>query len=142
MISKHRYSLICIKPWKWWTPANHETIISLASFIIKGTWSQNLISFLCHNLNDYTEKEPFTRFCGVLISVHEVKKLRSFDTDVSDMYKTFHPRFSLRVFANCMEKEPFIQFYGRLNFFSWTYGIVKFWMIKWCHTREWICIIC
>ena len=31
--------------------------------------------FLCYNFNDFMEKEPCTKFCGVVISSHEVIKL-------------------------------------------------------------------
>ena len=43
-----------------------------------------------------------------------------------------HPWFSLHVFINFMEKELFTPFYGRFDQFSWTYEVVKFWMIKLC----------
>ena len=33
----------------------------------------------------FTEKEPCTKFCGVLISFHEVMKLLSFKFDASDV---------------------------------------------------------
>ena len=38
---------------------------------------------LCHNFNDFMEKEPCANFCIVLISSHEVMKLKSFESDVS-----------------------------------------------------------
>ena len=31
-----------------------------------------------------------------------------------------------------MKKEPFIQLHGRFDYFSWTYKIAKFWMVKTC----------
>ena len=41
--------------------------------------------FLCHNFNDFMEKEPCTKFCGVVISSHEVMKLQSSESGVSDI---------------------------------------------------------
>ena len=35
----------------------------------------NVPLFLCHEFNDFMEKEPCTKFCGVVISSHEVMKL-------------------------------------------------------------------
>ena len=68
------------------------------------------------------EKEPCTKFCGVLICSHKVIKLKILnparEMPYARMYKTFHPRFYLHIYVNFMEKEPFTQFYGRFNHFK------------------------
>ena len=58
-----------------------------------------------------------------------------------------HSWFSLHIFVNFMEKEPFTQFYGSFDHFTWSYEVAMFWMIngslrKWSHTREWTYILC
>ena len=53
---------------------------------LNGTWGQNSSLFLWHEFNDFMEKEPCTKFCGVLIrSSHEVMKLQSFESGVIDV---------------------------------------------------------
>ena len=51
---------------------------------LKGPEAKNSPQFLCHNFNDFIEKEPCATFCGVLISSHEVVKLQSSESGVSD----------------------------------------------------------
>ena len=41
--------------------------------------------FLCHNFSDFIENEACTKFCGVLISSHEVVKLQSSESGLSDI---------------------------------------------------------
>ena len=38
----------------------------------------------------------------------------------------------MHIFVTFMKKEPFTQFYGRFDPFSWTYQVAKFSMIKLC----------
>ena len=79
---------------------------------LNGTWGQNSSLFLWHEFNDFMEKEPCPKFCGVLIhSSHEVMKLQSFESSVIDLIP-----------ANVQN----------IFHFSWTYEIAKFWMIKLC----------
>ena len=66
------------------------------------------------------EKEPCAKFCGVLISSHEVMMLQIVPANVQ-------PWFSLHIF-----KEPFTKFYVCFDHFSWTYEVAKFLMIKLC----------
>ena len=40
---------------------------------------------LLHDFNDLMEKDPSTKFCGVLISSHEVIKLKSFESGVNNI---------------------------------------------------------
>ena len=43
---------------------------------------------LSHNFNDSMEKEPCTKFCGILISSREVMKLQSLESGLSDVTST------------------------------------------------------
>ena len=43
------------------------------------------VNFLWHNINDFMEKELCTKFCGALINSHEIMKLQSFESGVSDV---------------------------------------------------------
>ena len=53
---------------------------------LKWDRGQNSSLFLWHNFNDFMEKEPCTKLCGVLIhSSHELMKLQSFESDVIDV---------------------------------------------------------
>ena len=53
---------------------------------LNGTWGQNSSLFLWHEFYDFMEKEPCTKFCGVLIhSSHEVMKLQSFESGMIDV---------------------------------------------------------
>ena len=74
-------------------------------------------------------KDPYTKFCGVLIRFQEVRKLQSFKfsemTSYPRMDKTFHPWFSLHVFVRFMEKKS-TKFYGVFVHFSGTYEVAKF----------------
>ena len=66
---------------KW----NKSEIISceIPCYALKGIGSQKLT--LLVNFNDFMEKEPCSKFCGILISSHEVMKLQSFESGVSDV---------------------------------------------------------
>ena len=46
---------------------------------------ENSPLFLWHNFNDFMENKPCTKFCGVLISSHEVMKLQSSESGTSDV---------------------------------------------------------
>ena len=52
------------------------------------------------------EKEPCTNFCGVLVSFHEVMKLRSFEFAVSNVIsentKKKKPFMKKKPFTECM----------------------------------------
>ena len=67
------------------------------------------------------EKEPYTKFCRVLISSHEVMKLQSFKCNMSDVILANAQNISFLVFfayiCNFMEKEPFTQFFGPFDHF-------------------------
>ena len=67
------------------------------------------------------KKELCTKFCGVLISYHEVMKLQSFESDLSDviprMYKTIYHWVSLHIFVNFMKNKPVTLFDGRYDHF-------------------------
>ena len=60
------------------------------------------------------EKGVCTKFCGVLISSHEVMKLKVFNpawvTPYLPMYKTLKPWFSCHIFVDFMEKKTFYSF--------------------------------
>ena len=45
--------------------------------VLKGPEAKNSPLFLCHNFNfnDFMEKEPCAKCCGVLVSSHEAMKL-------------------------------------------------------------------
>ena len=51
----------------------------------KGDLRLKIYPFLWHNFNKFMEKEAFAKFRGVLISSHEVMKLKSFESGVSDV---------------------------------------------------------
>ena len=67
-------------------------------------------------------KEPFTKFCGIVISFHEVIKIQKFEFNGMDVIpvnvRNISPIF--------MEKEPSTRFYGVLDHFSQTYEVIKF----------------
>ena len=46
---------------------------------------KNSTLILKYNFNVFMEKGPCTKFYGVLISSHEVMKLKSFESGVSDV---------------------------------------------------------
>ena len=54
-------------------------------FYKRGIEVKNSPLFLWHNFNDFMVKEPCTKFCRVLIISHEVMKLQSFESGVSDV---------------------------------------------------------
>ena len=56
-------------------------------YLIKGchTGGQNFTHVFMPYFVTFTEKEPCTKFCGVLISFHEVMKLLSFKFEASDV---------------------------------------------------------
>ena len=76
------------------------------------------------------EKEPCTKFCGVLVRFHELIKLQSFEFSVSDIIPTNVQNISLLVvfsyFVSFMEKKSRIKFYGVFDHFSRTYEVAKF----------------
>ena len=80
------------------------------------------------------EKEPCTKFCGVLISSHEVIKLQSFESTVSDAVSAnvqyILPLVSFTYICYFYEKKFFYTVYGLFDHFSWTYEVTKFWMNK------------
>ena len=47
------------------------------------------------------QKDPFAKFCGVLISFHEVMKMQSFEFSVKGVVipKTFHPHVFVEYFC-------------------------------------------
>ena len=77
-------------------PNTHPSFYGIISIIL---WKKSLVQ----------------SFVGALINSHKVMKLQRFKSGVNDiiaqMYKTFHPWFSLLIFVNFMEKELFTQFY-------------------------------
>ena len=64
--------------------------------------------------NYFMEKEPCTKFCGVLISSHEVMKLQSFESTVSDAISAnvqyILPLVSFTYICYFYEKNFFTQF--------------------------------
>ena len=67
-------------------------------------------------------KKELHKVLCVLISSHEVMKLQSFESSVSDTMlanaQKFYSWFSLHIFVNFMEKDLFTQFDGRFDHFS------------------------
>ena len=61
------------------------------------------------------EKEPCTKFCGILVSSHEVTKLQSFESPVSDAVPANVQNISSLAFFGY-----FYWFYEKRTF-SWTY---------------------
>ena len=100
----------------------------------RGLEAKTLPMFLWNNFVNFMEKDPCTKFCGVLIRFHEVIKLQSFEFSVSDvypwMYKIFHLWFCLHFLSVLWRKKPPIKFYGVFDHFSRAYEVAKFWMIK------------
>ena len=76
------------------------------------------------------EKEPCTKFYGVLISSHEVMKLESFQSSASDVVSANVQNISALVFfvhfCQFYENEIFTQFYGRFDHFLRTYSAANF----------------
>ena len=58
------------------------------------------------------EKESCTKFCGVLLSSHEVMKFRKFESGVSVVIpvnvQKYYPWFAVHIFVNFIEKELFL----------------------------------
>ena len=78
-------------------------------------------------------KKSLLVFWSVLMKLWSYKVLNpAWVTSYPVMYKTFHSWFSWNIFVSFMEKEPFPQFYGRFDHFSWIHEVVKFLMIKLC----------
>ena len=54
------------------------------------------------------EKESCTKFCGVLLSSHEVMKFQKFEYGVSVVIpvnvQKYYPWFAVHIFVNFMEK--------------------------------------
>ena len=65
------------------------------------------------------EKEPCTKFCGVLISFHKVMKLRRFEFDVNDIIPVDVQNIPLLVFF-----AHFSWFYGKIKFYSLEFLII------------------
>ena len=80
------------------------------------------------------EKDPCTKFCGVLINCHEVVKLQSFETDLCDgipaNVQNISLWFSLYSFLNFMERELSktfsVFFFFFFNYFSRADEVLKF----------------
>ena len=77
---------------------------------------------LWHIFVNFMEKEPYTKFRGVLRSNNKTMKLQSFEFDLKfdvylQIYKIFHPWFSLLSFANFKEKEHSNNFHGAFDHF-------------------------
>ena len=60
--------------------------------------------FLWHIFVDFMDKEPCTKFCGVLIRFREVVKLQSFEFNVSDVIPVVTPVFFKILFLVYREK--------------------------------------
>ena len=58
------------------------------------------------------KKEPCTKFCGALISSHEIIKLQSFESGVSDVIPTNMQNISSMVFFAF-----FFKFHGKRTFY-------------------------
>ena len=102
---------------------------------LKGAWGQNSPLFLWHNFNDFMEKELWTKFLlfwSTVLTIPLSYKLLNpaWVTSYPRMCKMFHLWFSLHIFVNSIEKEPFSHFCDQFDHFSWTYKVAKFWMIK------------
>ena len=95
-----------------------------------GPSAKNSPLFLWHNFNDFMEKEPCTKFCGVLISSHEVLKLQNFESGGIDVIPANIQNISSLVFFayffKFYGKTAFTQFYGDFDHFSITYEAAKF----------------
>ena len=61
------------------------------------------------------EKEPCTKFCGILISSHKVMKLQSFESGVSDVTPANVQNISgvLCIYDALPDLVPFVQFKKR-----------------------------
>ena len=73
------------------------------------------------------EKEPCEQSCSLLVRFHEVIKLQSFQSSVSDVIPANAQNISLLVFfaffVRFMGKKPPMKFYGVLDHFSRTYEV-------------------
>ena len=80
----------------------------------RGPEAKNSTLFLWHYFNDFMEKTHVARFVvfwSVLPKLWNQKALNStWVTLHPRMYKTFHSWFTLNIFVNIMEKEPFNSF--------------------------------
>ena len=78
----------------------------------------------------FMEKEPCTKFFGVLIRFNKVIQLLGFEFSVSDVLPAnvqnmSRPAF-FAFFVSFMEKKPPIKFDGVFDHFSRTYEITRF----------------
>ena len=80
------------------------------------------------------EKRPCTNVCGVLVSFHEVMKLKAFFESNTTPTNTQHisSLLSSHTFVNLMKKKPSSKFNGVFDHFSQIYEVRKFQMIKLC----------
>ena len=80
------------------------------------------------------EKEPCTKFCGNLISFHEVIRLQSFEFDVSDItpanLQNILPLLHLFAFVNFVQKEPYTEFYSVSDHFTRSYEVLNNWTVS------------
>ena len=67
------------------------------------------------------ENKPCTKFCGVLISIHEVMELQNFEFDVNDVIHANERNIPLllflHIFVDFMETERFTQFFDVFEYF-------------------------
>ena len=80
------------------------------------------------------EKEPCTKFCGVLVRLHKVINLQRFEFSVSDVIpanvQNILPLIFFAFFVIFLEKKPTIKFYGVFDHFLGTYEVAKFSMTE------------
>ena len=90
--------------------------------------------FLWHNFNDFMEKEPCTKFCGVLTSSHEVMKLQSFESSMSDIilanvqHISFHPAGFFYILSLLWKKNMLHSFKVVLTI---SHELMKLWSFEW-----------
>ena len=66
------------------------------------------------------ENKPCTKFCGVLINIHEVMELQNFEFGVNDVIHANEqniPLVFLHIFVDFMETERFTQFFDVFEYF-------------------------
>ena len=75
--------------------------------------------------------QSFVVLWSVFMKLWSYKALNpTWVTSYPRMYKHFISVFLCIFFFDFVEKEPFTQFYGLFDHFSWTYKVAKFWMTK------------
>ena len=102
----------------------------------KGDWGLNFTPVLLHIYINFMEKEPSTKFHGVLVIFSrscEVPKLWiqrkwPYPTNVRNISTL---NFWL-IFFNFMKKKPPTECYGVFDHFSRSYKVMKFRMTRWC----------